>query len=129
MMDRDLLLGIDVGTGGCKALLVDTEGNVVADAMTAYPLSTPKPLWSEQDPEHWWQATIASIKGVLAEANAEPGRVAGPARRGLRQPQEVRGPNRQEERRAVDADPEETLLPRARAGEPRGAREVGRVGR
>ena len=77
MMDRDLLLGIDVGTGGCKALLVDTEGNVVADAMTAYPLSTPKPLWSEQDPEHWWQATIASIKGVLGEANAESGRVAG----------------------------------------------------
>ncbi len=73
----DLLLGIDVGTGGCKALLIDSGGDVIAQATTGYPLSTPKPLWSEQDPEHWWQATIASIKQVLADGNVEPGRVAG----------------------------------------------------
>ncbi|MEE8459761.1 MAG: FGGY family carbohydrate kinase, partial [Phycisphaerales bacterium] len=77
MADRDLLLGIDVGTGGCKTLLVDTDGNVIADAFSEYALSSPQPLWSEQDPEHWWQATVASIKQVLAEANAEPGRISG----------------------------------------------------
>ena len=77
MAERDLLLGIDVGTGGCKALLVDSRGEVIADATTEYPLSTPKALWSEQDPEHWWQATIAGITQVLAGANVEPGRIAG----------------------------------------------------
>ena len=77
MTDRDLLLGIDVGTGGCKALLVDSRGEVIAHATTEYPLSTPKPLWCEQDPEQWWSATSASIKKVLATANVEPGRVAG----------------------------------------------------
>ena len=77
MAERDLLLGIDVGTGGCKALLIDPRGAVLASAMTEYPLSTPRPLWSEQDPERWWQATIASITQVLAAAKAEPRRVAG----------------------------------------------------
>ena len=76
-MERDLLLGIDVGTGGCKALLVDTRGEVIAHATTEYPLSTPRPLWSEQDPEQWWSATIASITAVLGEAPVDPARVAG----------------------------------------------------
>jgi len=73
----DLLLGIDVGTGGCKALLIDPQGDVLAHATTEYPLATPKPLWSEQDPERWWQATAASISQVLAAANVRPDRVAG----------------------------------------------------
>ncbi len=77
MPDRDLLLGIDIGTGGCKALLIDAHGDLIAHATTDYPLSTPRPLWSEQDPEHWWHATMASIKQVLGVAQVEPGRVAG----------------------------------------------------
>lgn len=62
------LLGIDVGTSGAKALLIDEAGEVKAAATTEYPLSTPRPLWSEQDPEDWWSGTVASIKGVLAQA-------------------------------------------------------------
>lgn len=51
------LLGLDIGTSGVKALLVDEHGNVVASAHAEVPLSTPKPGWSEQDPADWWSAT------------------------------------------------------------------------
>ena len=59
------LLGMDVSTTGVKALLIDERGNVAATATTELPLSTPKPLWSEQDPADWWQGAISSIKQVL----------------------------------------------------------------
>jgi len=48
------LLGLDVSTTGAKALLIDERGDVVASATTEYPLSTPRPLWSEQAPADWW---------------------------------------------------------------------------
>jgi len=63
------LLGIDVSTTGAKALLIDERGDVIASHTTEYPLSTPKPLWSEQDPADWWQGTCASIRAVLSKAN------------------------------------------------------------
>jgi xylulokinase len=71
------LLGIDVGTGGAKALLVDTGGAVIARAVTTYDLSTPHPQWAEQDPADWWNATVASIRRVLEESGVEPGSIAG----------------------------------------------------
>ena len=75
----DLLLGLDVGTTGCKTLLLDAQGNLLAHATSDYGLSTPKPLWSEQDPDDWWKATIASIQQVLREAKAEPAQITGVA--------------------------------------------------
>jgi xylulokinase len=65
-----LLLGIDVSTTGAKALLIDPAGNVVGSATTPLSLSTPYPLWSEQDPRDWWQATANSIRRALTDANA-----------------------------------------------------------
>ncbi len=65
-----LLLGIDVSTTGAKALLIDDEGRVVTSATTPLSLSTPHPLWSEQNPEDWWDATRKSIADALASANA-----------------------------------------------------------
>ncbi len=62
------LLGIDISTTGAKALLIDEQGKVLATSTHTYSLSTPKPLWSEQDPEDWWQAIQLSIKGAMAEA-------------------------------------------------------------
>jgi xylulokinase len=58
-----MLIGLDVGTGGARALAVDEGGNVVAEASYEYPLSSPYPGWSEQDPTDWWRAS----KEVLAE--------------------------------------------------------------
>jgi xylulokinase len=71
-----LLLGIDISTTGAKALLTDDAGRVVASASNPLTLSTPRPLWSEQNPEDWWQAIAASIRQALKEANARGDEVA-----------------------------------------------------
>src|SRR5215218_8464995 len=52
------LLGIDIGTSGTKTLICDEDGKVIATAMAEHPIFSPKPGWSEQHPEDWWQATI-----------------------------------------------------------------------
>lgn len=59
------LLGIDVSTTGVKALLIDGNGDVRRTATTELPLSTPRPLWSEQNPVDWWRGTVNSIRQVL----------------------------------------------------------------
>lgn len=61
-------LGIDTSTTSSKALLIDEKGAVIAVESSAHTLQTPKPLWSEQDPQEWWQAVSASIKSVLQKA-------------------------------------------------------------
>ena len=50
------LLGLDVGTSAVKGVAIDEEGSILAAASAEYPLSRPKPGWSEQDPEDWWRA-------------------------------------------------------------------------
>jgi xylulokinase len=71
------LLGIDVSTTGAKALLLDEAGVVLASATTEYPLSTPHPLWSEQDPADWWRGTVQSVRQVLAESHIRPSEIVG----------------------------------------------------
>ncbi|QGJ70651.1 Xylulose kinase [Planctomycetales bacterium 10988] len=61
-----IFLGIDIGTSGTKTIAIDVAGNILASATAEYPLSHPKPLWSEQDPEDWWQATIQTVRQVLS---------------------------------------------------------------
>ncbi len=60
-------LGIDASTTGVKALLIDEKGGVAGAATTELALSTPQPLWSEQDPADWWDGTVNSIQQVLKE--------------------------------------------------------------
>jgi xylulokinase len=71
------LLGIDVGTTGSKALLIDANGVVTASATTEYPMFTPQPLWSEQNPVDWWSATATSIRQVLEQGGVKADQVAG----------------------------------------------------
>jgi xylulokinase len=73
---RQLFLGIDVSTTGAKALLIDEQGAVAASATTPLALSTPRPLWSEQDPHDWWKGSAASIRKALADAGATGADVA-----------------------------------------------------
>ncbi|CAG0930323.1 xylulokinase [Thermoflexales bacterium] len=61
-------LGIDVSTTGAKALIIDEQGNFIASHTTEYPLSTPQPLWSEQDPHAWWNGACESIQAALSKA-------------------------------------------------------------
>ncbi|MCC7291531.1 MAG: xylulokinase [Phycisphaerales bacterium] len=65
------LMGIDIGTTGTRTLVVDLSGRLVASAVETYGLSTPRPLWSEQDPGDWWTATIRTIRIVLETVPAE----------------------------------------------------------
>lgn len=62
------LLGIDVGTTGVKALLIDESGEVLNQAIAEYPLSVPRPMWAEQDPELWWRA----VQTCLGEIGEKP---------------------------------------------------------
>ena len=71
-------LGIDVGTGGARALLVNAQGRLV-HAFTAphEDIRMERPLWAEQRPENWWDAGRQAIRGVLAEAGASGADVRG----------------------------------------------------
>jgi xylulokinase len=60
------LVGLDVGTTGVKAVAIDPDGSVLATAEHGYALSTPRPGWSEQDPEDWWHASEAALAEVSA---------------------------------------------------------------
>src|SRR5262245_19431333 len=71
-----LFLGIDVGTSATKTLLINEEGAILAEASSGYPLYHPKPLWSEQDPDDWWRATVQSIRSAVKKAKAKPADVA-----------------------------------------------------
>ncbi len=56
-----MYLGIDLGTSGVKALLVDDAGSGAAQATAPLGVSRPRPLWSEQEPEDWWRAACAAV--------------------------------------------------------------------
>jgi len=71
------VLGIDISTTASKALLIDEQGAVVAVASTPHDLSSPQPLWSEQDPEQWWSAIQTSIRQVLQTAKVEASTIVG----------------------------------------------------
>jgi xylulokinase len=70
------LMGIDVSTTGVKVLLIDGGGDVAGAATTPLSTSTPKPLWSEQDPADWWAGAVSSIRQVLQDAGVSAGDVA-----------------------------------------------------
>src|SRR4030043_48211 len=71
------LLGIDIGTSGTKTLLIDEDGKIIASATDNYPLSTPKPLWAEQNPEDWWRATVSTVQAVLRDSGVDPAEIKG----------------------------------------------------
>ena len=75
-MSQSLFLGIDTSTTASKALLVDETGAVLATASSPHTLQTPRPLWSEQEPEEWWTAVSSSIRAVLEKADVTGERVA-----------------------------------------------------
>lgn len=59
-----MYIGIDLGTSGVKAILLNEQGEVVAVNTQPLSVSRPYPLWSEQDPEQWWQAADRAIKAL-----------------------------------------------------------------
>jgi len=71
-------LGIDVGTGSSRALLVDARGRVRAGYTAAHEdMRMERPLWAEQRPENWWDAVVEAVRGVLAKAGVAGSEVKG----------------------------------------------------
>jgi xylulokinase len=66
-MHAPLLLGIDLGTSGTKATLVDRDGRTVASATVEHPTRAPHPGHSEQDPEDWWRSTIGAVRAAVGD--------------------------------------------------------------
>ena len=67
-----MYLGIDLGTSGVKVIILDDKDIIVAQASSPLTASRPAPLWSEQNPSDWWQATqlaIAELKQENSESN------------------------------------------------------------
>jgi xylulokinase len=60
-----MYIGLDIGTSGVKALLINEQGNIHASAMVEYPIYAPYPLWSEQEPEDWWKASIEVLRQLI----------------------------------------------------------------
>lgn len=67
-----VFLGIDIGTSGTKTLAIDESGKILASATETYPCYVLRPLWSEQDPEDWWQAVVGSVRQVVDRAELKP---------------------------------------------------------
>jgi ribulokinase len=77
------LLGTDIGTSGTKTILMDTNGNLIAQDLQEYDILTPKPLWAEQWPDVWLNATKASIKNTVIKAGIPANKISGIAISGL----------------------------------------------
>src|SRR5690349_6724944 len=71
-------LGIDIGTGGSRALVVDARGAVRAGYTAVHEdMRMERPLWAEQRPENWWDAAIEAIRGALAGAGVNGSEIRG----------------------------------------------------
>ena len=71
-------LGIDIGTGGSRALLIDEQGKVRHSYTAPHDdMKMERPMWAEQDPDNWWSAAAAAIRGVLGDAKATGEEIAG----------------------------------------------------
>jgi len=60
------VVAVDVGTQSTRAALVDVEGRIHDTASSPIELFVPRPGWAEQDPEQWWETTVANIEAVMA---------------------------------------------------------------
>ncbi len=66
-----MYLGIDIGTSGVKAVVMSADGAVLGQASAPLVVSRPQPLWSEQDPDHWWAATETAVLGLDAALRSD----------------------------------------------------------
>ena len=75
-MNNQYLMGIDIGAGSLKTMIVTAGGRVAGSASVDLKTRTPHPGWSEQDPQDWWRAVCATVPRALAEAGIDAGRIA-----------------------------------------------------
>jgi len=66
------LIGLDIGSSGARAIAIDLGGKVVAAATEGYPMATPRPGWTEQEPEDWWIASQNVLHRVVSGSDQPP---------------------------------------------------------
>jgi len=72
------LIGIDVGTGGSRAVLIDAAGRLVASATVAHQAFVSLQTgWAEQDPRDWWRASAAAIRAAIAQSGVDAEEIKG----------------------------------------------------
>src|SRR4051812_36240136 len=69
---RATVLGIDLGTSSVKAVVARLDGSVAGQATGEYPVSSPRPGWSETSPADWLSATASAVRAAVARAGAQP---------------------------------------------------------
>jgi xylulokinase len=73
--DMECLVGIDLGTSGCKVTIMDVDGRIICEATERYPTYYPANGWAEQDPRTWLQSLRSSLRKALNQAEISPSRV------------------------------------------------------
>ena len=71
------LVGLDHGTGGAKACIIDEAGEVLSYAYREYPIYVNRPRWSEHDPHLYWQITREVIKSCMVHSGIDPAQIKG----------------------------------------------------
>ena len=64
-------IGLDLGTSALKLLLMDEKGVILNIVSEEYPISFPKPGWSEQNPVDWWQAVVDGITELIKDVDKD----------------------------------------------------------
>jgi xylulokinase len=65
----DIVIGLDLGTGGVRAIAVNLQGQIIAQATRSYPLLTPQPGWTEQNSSDWIEASLTALSDVTQQLN------------------------------------------------------------
>lgn len=72
---KECLLGIDLGTGGCKITLLDRQGEILGESFTEYKTYYPRPGWAEQNPQDWVKTFLVTLRKVFSEARRSASKV------------------------------------------------------
>ena len=72
---KQYVAAMDIGTSGCKSIIVDDEGQVVSSVIEEYPLYSPKSGWNEQDPMDWWVGAYTSLHKAIDKSGIDAGNI------------------------------------------------------
>lgn len=70
-MNNKCVLGLDIGTSGCKILALDEYGKILNTVIEEYPCYSPNEGWSEQDPEDWWNGVVSGLKKIMVSLHGK----------------------------------------------------------
>lgn len=73
----EYLVGIDIGTSGCKVALFTADGEVLFQGTKSYPTYYPAPGYAEQNPEEWWEAVCQNLRQMFRQTGVDPKRIKG----------------------------------------------------